>query len=153
MDFLDLNLSCDAENIILSQLADDVERKYSELLNFGDEDENLVLSQFADRVETDLQTINMSHLNSDVLSNDKALNFKISDIDFDQFPNLTIEEVDFQLTQDIDNFLENSFQDEKLTTNSDFPEKLTSSNSRFGAVMSDEGKNTAGNSCKYKKIN
>ena len=41
-----LNLSCEEENVMLSQIADFEELKYADFLNFGNNDENITLSQF-----------------------------------------------------------------------------------------------------------
>ena len=43
---MEMNLSCKEENLLLSQIADYEERKYSVFLNFEDDNENVALSQY-----------------------------------------------------------------------------------------------------------
>ena len=141
---MDMNLSCEAENLLLSQFAEQEEKSdmYSELLNFGDEDENLALSQFADRIERNLKTVNISDLNSSVLKDNHELDFTISDLLSEselncvsQLPNLQLEEVDFNLTQDIGHFVDFLLHDDSPRNTPVIQKEQSSITSRFGNAL------------------
>ena len=153
-----LNLSCEEENVMLSQIAHFEELKYADFLNFGDDDENKALSQFVDNIERNLPTINLMDLNSEALSNPNGQNESFNsdmpkELIFDVAPNVELEEPDFQLTQDIETFVDNLQSDiNQPNTDPDFlnldstqPDKQSdsmgksdSNNSRFGTEITEE---------------
>lgn len=97
-----LSLSCEEENVMLSQTADFEWQKHADFLNFGDDDdENIALSQFVDNIEKNLPIINMMDLNSELLSdrNEETELFNHDmpkELMHDVGPNLELEETDFQ---------------------------------------------------------
>ena len=91
-----LNLSCEEENVILSQIAHFEELKYVDFLNFGNDDENIALSEFVDNIERNLPTIKLMDLNSEALSNPngqyESFNSDMpKELIFDVAPNLELE--------------------------------------------------------------